>query len=172
MKTSTTTGTDHLRGYRREMLMALAMVCVLAFATFALAAGIRNINVSATILTKNICKFDTGSAALPFGILDPANPVPVLASTSIDFRCVGSAGIAVFLITQDGGLNPLGPRNQMEHTAIPGQFLPYDLSLVHVVPPIPKNTWFTLTINGTMAGADYQVQPGDYEDTVVISIAP
>ena len=172
MKTSTTKIQDKQRGIQRGMLMALAMACVLAFAPLALAAGNSTVNVSATILSNSNCRFQNLTPIVAFGILDPANPVVVNASATIDFRCMGAAGTAVFTITHDGGLNPLGPRNQMEHLGIPGQFLPYDLSLSHVAPPIPKNQWETLTINGQVTGADYQVPAGDYEDTVVLTIVP
>jgi spore coat protein U-like protein len=156
----------------KRLIFFLTIALILTSTALTFPADIGTVNVSATILSNSNCKFDTGAATLAFGNLDPANPVVVNASTTINFRCMGASGTAVFLITQDGGLNPSGPQNQMEHVAFPGIFIPYTLSLVHVAPPIPKNVWFPLTINGTINGPDYQVQPGDYQDTVVISIVP
>jgi spore coat protein U-like protein len=158
----------------KRKFTAFSLIILMVFSSFSIvyAAGIGNINVSATILSNSNCRFQNLAPVVAFGNLDPGNPVVVNASATIDFRCMGAAGTAVFVITQDGGLNPLGPRNQMEHLLIPGQFLPYDLTLIHVPPPIPKNQWETLTIQATVNGADYQVPAGDYQDTVVISIVP
>ena len=153
-------------------IFSLTTALILTSIAITFAASNNAINISATILSNSICRFSTGAATLAFGNLDPANPVVVNASTTIDFRCMGAAGTAVFVISQDGGLNPSGPQNQMEHVTLPGTFIPYTLALVHVAPPIPKNVWFTLTINGTINGPDYQVAPGNYQDTVVISIVP
>jgi spore coat protein U-like protein len=157
---------------QKRTIYFIAMALILASTALTFAASNSIINVSATILSNNNCRFRTKAATLAFGNLDPANPVVVNASTTIDFRCQGAAGTAVFSINQDGGLNPLGPQNRMEHLTLPGTFIPYTLSLVHVAPPIIKNVWYTLTINGTVLGPDYQVAPGDYQDTVVISIIP
>ena len=165
---------DHKSRFRRQKraIFSLAITIILTSTALTLAAGNNPINISATILSINNCRFRTAGTALAFGNLDPANPVVVNASGTIDFRCQGASGMAVFVISQNGGLNPLGPQNQMEHVTLPGAFIPYTLSLVHAAPPIPKNVWFTLTINGTVLGPDYQVPPGNYQDTVVVSIVP
>lgn len=167
--------TKHLKVSRRPkgLVIALAIAFLLPFAGSVIAATLGPITVGATILTKSNCRFSLKATTIPFGNLDPAVPVLVTASTTIDYRCLGAAGTAIFILSEDGGLNPLGVQNQMEHLGIPGQFLPYTLTLVYTPPPIPKNTWFTLTINGSVSGADYQTVPaGAYEDTVVISIIP
>jgi spore coat protein U-like protein len=170
---NTTAQFDKHTLWQKFILFAIAIVFVLCYANTTRAAGPGPVTVNGTILSKSICKFNTASAALPFGILDPANPVNVNASTTIDFRCMGAAGTAVFLITHNGGMNPLGPDNQMEHVGIPGQFLRYTLTLTPDTGSVPKNVWQTLTIDGTVLGADYQVvPPGDYQDTVVITITP
>lgn len=172
MGSSTNDRPDKTRGIHRKWILPLATACLPFFATLAFAGGTANVNVSATILSNSNCRFQNLAPVVAFGNLDPANPVPANASATIDFRCMGAAGTAVFAISQDGGLNPLGPQNQMEHTTSPGNFIPYTLSLVHVAPPIPKNVWFTLTINASILGPDYQVPAGDYQDDVVISIVP
>ena len=162
---------NRLRKQKRTIL-SLTTALILTSTTLTFAASNNAINISATILSNNNCRFNAAAAALAFGNLDPANPVVINASTTINFRCQGAAGTAVFVISQDGGLNPSGPQNQMEHVTLPGTFIPYTLSLVHAAPPIPKNVWFTLTINGLILAPDYQVAPGNYQDTVVISIVP
>lgn len=158
---------------KKGLLIAIAIGVFLAHAGTAGAAGLSPVTISANILTNSNCRLSLKASTIPFGNLDPAFPVPVVASTTIDFRCLGAAGMAVFTITQDGGLNPLGADNQMENLAVPGEFLRYNMTLVHIPPPIVKNVWNTLTINGTVLGPDYQaVLPGIYEDTVVVTILP
>ena len=174
MAASSFTGQLNQRSLVQKALrFVLAIAFVLSHAYLASAAGLSPVNVNATILSKSICKFQVGSAALAFGNLDPANPVVVNASTTIDFRCMGSADPATYITTHNGGLNPLGPDNQMEHVGIPGQFLRYTFTLTPDTGSVPKGVWQTLTIDGTVTGADYQaVPPGDYADTVLITIIP
>ena len=56
-------------------------------------------DVSATIVSKNICKFKTTTANLSFGVLDPLTPVDTPSSATAVFNCKGSAPIVVYLIT-------------------------------------------------------------------------
>jgi len=155
----------------KKPIYFIASVIILASTALSFAASNNTINVSATILSNNNCRFRTAGTALAFGNLDPANPVLVNASTTIDFRCQGASGTAVFGITQNNGLYSLGPQKRMKHATL-AQYIPYSLSLVYVAPPIVKNVWYTMTINGTIPGPNYQVAPGNYTDTVVISIVP
>jgi spore coat protein U-like protein len=139
-----------------------------------MAAGPNSIDVSATVLSKNNCKFNTAASALNFGDLDPANPVDVTVSTAVTFVCRGSAPVATFFIDDDDGLNETGPDgNRMAHATLPATYLPYSLSLNPTSATVPKNAAQTLTINGTVLGNDYQSAfVGSYSDTVVISITP
>lgn len=141
------------------------------------AAGNSIMVVSATILSKSICSFKTATANLSFGVLDPLSPVNVTASTSAIFKCMGSAPIVVYLITQDSGLNSTGPGgNRMKHATDPTAYLPYSLALTPDAVTFPKETPpqdHTVTVTGTVLGADYQtVLPGSYSDTVTLSIIP
>lgn len=132
------------------------------------------ITVSAVVLSKSICKFSSASATLSFGTLDPGNPVDVTASTTIGFRCMGSAPVATFLLTDDDGLYESAPnRNRMRHVSLPAAYLPYGMTLSPLTAAVPKNLPQLLTVTGTVLGADYRDVPwGSYTDTVVISINP
>ncbi len=132
------------------------------------------VSVSATVLSKSECKFNSKTALLNFGNLDPSNPIDRTINTSITFRCGGSAPMATFFITDDDGLHKAGPdQNRMRHATITSEYLPYSLTLNPSSGTVPKNTNQTLTITGTVKGVDYQVATsGSYSDTVVISISP
>lgn len=140
----------------------------------ALAASSAVVSVSAVILTKTNCRFSTNAATLAFGTLDPGNPVDVTVSAPVGFRCNGGPPMAVFLVTDDDGLNETAPNgNRMEHTILAGTFLPYEFSLTPESGTIPRNTPQTLTVTGTVRGADYQVAAtGAYSDTVLVTINP
>ena len=129
--------------------------------------------VTATVLSKSNCKFDTKTAALAFGALDPAVAADVNATTSVGFVCRGSAPVAAFLFTDDNGRNPSDPgARRMRHAAAP-EFLPYSLLLSPASGTIPKNAPGTLTVSGTVRWADFRgSMAGAYADSVVVSILP
>jgi len=129
--------------------------------------------VTATVLSKSQCKFDTKTSTLNFGALDPAVAADVNATTSVGYVCRGSAPVAAFLFTDDNGQNSSGPgARRMRHTAAP-EFLPYGLSYSPASGTIPKNAPGTLTISGTARWADYRgSMAGAYTDSVVVSILP
>jgi len=139
-----------------------------------LASDTQMVAVTATVLSKSQCKFNSKTSTLNFGNLDPANPIDKTTSTSITFRCGGSAPNATFSITDDDGLYETDPdANRMRHTTISTKYLAYSLTLNPTSGTVPKNTDQTLTITGTVRGVDYQdALAGIYSDTVVISIAP
>jgi spore coat protein U-like protein len=147
---------------------------ILGIASIVNAADTHVVSVTATVLSKSQCKFNSKTSNLNFGNLEPANPIDKTTSTSITFRCGGSAPNATFSITDDDGLYETGPNaNRMRHTTITTEYLPYSLTLNPTSGTVPKNTDQTLTIAGTVKGVDYQdALSGSYSDTVVISIAP
>ncbi|MDT8419469.1 MAG: hypothetical protein RQ754_03475 [Desulfuromonadales bacterium] len=132
------------------------------------------LNLSATVTTINQCKFNTKNSALAFGVLDPFNLADVQATATFLFICKGKDNPATFLFSHDSGLYETGVDSpQMAHTLQSGEFLPYEFSLSPPTGTIPKNSEQTLTITGTVRWADFQnALPGDFEDTVVISIFP
>lgn len=132
------------------------------------------VTVSATVLSKSNCKFSSASAALAFGSLDPGNPVDVTVSTTIGFRCMGSAPVATFLISDDDGMNePVPDGNRMAHLTLPATYLAYEMTVSPATATVPKNAPQVLTVTGTVRGVDYQgALAGTYSDTVVITIDP
>ena len=157
------------------MLSKLAWVLGLAWAIAGFSAQAANsiaMSVSATVLSKSNCKFPNGAISLAFGVIDPSGSSSAIASTSTTFSCGGSAATATFLITQDGGLNNASG-NRLQHTTVPGAFLPYSLNLSPSTGTVPKSVTQTLTITGTIAPADYQQAiAGNYADTVTLTISP
>ena len=129
--------------------------------------------VTATVLSKSNCRFDTNTSTLNFGALDPAVASDVDATASVDYVCHGSAPVAAFLFTDDNGRNPSGPgARRMRHAAAP-EFLPYGLAFSPASGTVPKNVHRTLTISGTARWTDFRgAMAGAYTDSVVISILP
>jgi spore coat protein U-like protein len=124
--------------------------------------------VTATVLSKSICKFNAATAVLNFGDLDPANPVDKTVTTTVTFVCRGSADPATFVITDDDGLYA----NKMYNPTY-NDYLPYSLTFNPQADTVPRNVDQTLTISGTVLGADFQdVSLGSYSDTVVLTISP
>jgi len=154
------------------------IVCI-AFSTFVAlnigySADSNTVSVTAVILSKSQCKFNSKTSTLNFGSLDPVNPVDKTVDTTIKFRCGGSASNATFFISDDDGLYETKPdANRMRHTTNTAEFLPYTLTLNPVSGTVPRNTDQTLTITGTVKGIDYQdALVGSFSDRVVISINP
>jgi hypothetical protein len=168
-----------LKGNKWSFQLKIISVSIVTLSIF-MVAGIgyasdsNVVSVTATVLSKSQCKFNSKTSNLNFGNLDPANPIDKTTSTSITFRCGGSAPNATFSITDDDGLYETGPdANRMRHTTITTEYLPYSLTLNPTSGTVPKNTDQTLTITGKVKGVDYQdALAGSYSDTVVISIAP
>jgi len=152
----------------------LFFLAVIMMPELALGAGSGNMAISATVLSKNQCKFNTAAATLNFGNLDPSNPVDVTASATFVFKCVGSDDPATFAMIDDDGLYETGPNaNRMRHATDGAAYLPYGISLNPTSGSIPRNVNQNLTVTGTITGANYQTAiAGSYSDTVVISIAP
>jgi len=153
-------------------ILIFILSIVLTVAPAAAETGI--LSVTATVLSKSNCKFNSNTATLNFGNLDPASPVDRTVSTSITFMCHGSANPATFSITDDDGMYETGPNgNRMRHTTLTTEYLSYSLTLNPTAGTVPKNTDQTLTITGAVKGSEYQdAYVGNYSDTVVISIEP
>ncbi len=151
----------------------LAILSVLAAAVPSASGDTGTLAVTATVLSKSVCKFDTKTATLDFGPLDPAVAADVNATASVGFVCRGSAPVAAFLFTDDNGQNPSGPgARRMRHAAAP-EFLPYGIAFSPASGTVPKNVHRTLTISGTVRWTDFRgSMAGPYADSVVVSILP
>jgi spore coat protein U-like protein len=161
----------------RAISLAAMVLVVLAVAlppVAAEAASSTTLSVTATVLSKSICKFRTVPLPLAFGPIDPGGSGDVTATTSIVIRCQGSLAIATFSITDDDGLHETGlDQNRMQHTVDPAAYLPYTLDVSPSSGPVAKNVDLTVTITGTVAETGYRDAPvGDYADTVVLTLLP
>lgn len=154
----------------------LAASVLLASAATCLASGSASVAVSASILSQSNCRFRSNgpAPALAFGTLDPSSPLDANATATLEFRCMGSAPQASFVITDDDGLAESGPdANRMRHATLPLQFLPYRFSYTPASGTVNKNVWTSLTIRGTVLSADFRnAAAGNYSDTVVLTIQP
>lgn len=163
-------------GTFQKMLFILFLSVILTAMTSAvvLASGTNILTVSAAVLSKSKCKFNTANASFNFGALDPGNSSDVTQSASIQFVCNGSAPVAAFALTTDDGLYESGPgANRMRHTATTTAYLPYELQLSPAVGTVPKGVNQTLAITGTVRASNYRsAMAGSYSDTVVITLNP
>lgn len=156
------------------------IICVL-LTLFGLAgpcfAGATIIAVSATILSNNNCKFNTNSASLVFGNLNPvaAAAPDVTQEVTINFTCNGKDDVATYVITDDDGQNESGiNNNRMQHSTNAAAYLPYIFSVSPETGNIGKgDKTGLLTVTGTVLANNYRsAYAGDYTDVVVISITP
>jgi len=155
----------------RILHLFLVGVAVLASGGAAAQSGV--VSIAASVLSKSNCKFDNTTGTLAFGSLDPASSGVVTASTTIGFKCGGSAPNATFSITHDSGLYETAPNaNRMKHATL-NEYLSYGVGLSPSSATVPKNSQQTLTITGTVPEAAYQnAHWGAYTDSVVVTIQP
>lgn len=163
-------------GVGKRLAVVAAALAVLAWFLWVGTAAFGDtgtLAVTATVLSKSQCKFDTKTSTLNFGALDPAVAADVNATTSVGYVCRGSAPVAAFVFTDDNGQNRSGPgARRMRHSAAP-EFLPYALTYIPASGTILKNAPGTLTLSGTVRWTDFRgLMAGTYMDSVVISILP
>lgn len=156
----------------KKILLVAISILILTSPIYAADTGI--VSVTAVVVSNNDCSFETSNASLNFGNLDPSNPIDRSVSTSIRFRCRGGDRWVTFFIDDDDGLYEESPNgNRMRHTTILTEYLPYSFNLNPITGTVPRRTWQTLTITGTVKGVDYEnAAMGSYSDTVTISIIP
>lgn len=161
-------------GQARHLRRGAAALGLLLSAGAALAAGSQSLEVSATVLSKNACRFTNGGPSqLAFGNIDPSAGTTVSLVVATTFRCTGSDAVATYSISSDDGLYAAGPgQPRMRHATDPTRYLPYALNIPQSA-SVPKNTTQTLSIEGTLTPADYaDAVAGAYADTVVLTIEP
>ena len=153
---------------------ALLAFLLVGLACPAHSADSGSLGVFAVVPSKNNCKFTGGAITLNFGNIDPASPANATASATSAFTCNGSAPLATFFISAGDGLYSSGPgARRMQHTAFPGEFLAYALSLSPTSATVPKGVAQTLTVTGTIQPFEFQnARAGGYLDTVVITLTP
>jgi len=152
-----------------KKLLGLAMVLglVLVFTGAAMAGDSTTVTVSANVV--GTCKFLTGGT-MAFGALDPSSGSDVNATASPTFWCTKNAS---YTITDDDGLHKSGTTHRIQHVTTFTEFIPYTFTYTPTGTGKGRTSPITLTINGTVAYADYRDSAaGDYADTVVVSITP
>ncbi len=153
--------------------LLLTVVALWATAVYADSAG-AILSVSATVLSKNVCKFSVHALPLDFQTIDPAATTPRTATQPLEFVCNGSSASASWFVSADDGQHRSAPgARRMQHQLDAGEFLSYALAVSPQSGIAPKGVTQTLTLTGSVAPADFQnAAPGAYLDTVVITVAP
>lgn len=129
------------------------------------------INVSATVLSINQCKFNTDDSTLDLGVLDPESPVDRTITTSLVFKCAGSDASIDFAINDDETV-PYANR-KMKHSTLPDSAIPYQFSINKTAGEAQRNVEQTVMVSVKIKGVDYRdVYSGGYSDIVYISISP
>ena len=161
------------RGARRVGWLLALLAC--AAGDVAL-ADTGQLAITAVVLSKGSCKFQTGAATLPFGAIDPTSSATKTASTTVQVRCNGggSASTITYSLVAGNGLNSPGAGvRRVKHTTVATEFMAYSLSLSPASGSIPKNSTQDITISGTILPADFQnARSGSYSDTVVLDLYP
>lgn len=159
------------RGIRRWFAAAGIAAGLLALPVDAANTG--SLTLSATVLSKNVCRFNSTATALNFGNIDPTSAAPVTVTLSLVFRCNGSDAVATWAVSSDDGLHELGAgQPRMQHAASPVNYLPYSLSFP-ASGSAPRNVNQTISVIGTLSPANFSTAiAGSYSDTLVLSILP
>jgi spore coat protein U-like protein len=167
-----------LRTKRTSMRAARVGACIALLAVASVheagAAGSHALSVSASVLSKNVCRFQTtGPTALPFGAIDPAGTNPVTVNLTLQYRCNGSDAIAAWSVASDDGLYEAGAgQPRMRHATVLSAFLPYSLTFP-AAGTVARNTITNMSISATLSPASYaNAQVGAYADSVVLTITP
>ena len=132
------------------------------------------VSVGATVLSKNICRFNNpASATLAFGNIDPGSNLNATAGASLTLKCSGSSASASYALSQDSGLYKTGTNlNRMKHASL-NEYLPYTLTFTPSSGTVAKNTDLTINFTATVVPASFQdASLGAYADTVVITLVP
>jgi len=156
------------------ILLYLLLLAIVVTATFGL-AGAADLSVSATILSKNQCKFkNPSSQMLSFGDLDPLNAVDVTRQATLQFVCNGNSPSVAYFVSDDDGQHAAAPdANRMQNLADPGAYLPYSFAVSPAGGTGTKGANVSLTVVGTIRSTDYQLAiAGTYSDQIVITVQP
>lgn len=155
--------------------LAIIILCALLLPAGAYAdTTTASVAVSATVISKNQCRFQTGNAHIAFS-LNPLNPVDVSPqdATTITVRCTGSGNPATFAISDDGGVHDVVPGQKQLMATVAGvpHYIPYTMSYSPTT--IPRNTTRRLVVTASVLGASYaSAYAGTYTDLVTITITP
>lgn len=131
--------------------------------------------ISAVVTTNSLCRFTTGQRTLDFGSIDPSSTVPVTASVSVQFICLGNVFTGTtYSLSAGNGLYAAGAGlRRVRHATATTEFMAYTLS---ISPASGNLAWLAVqnvTISGSIVPVQFQnARAGAYADTVVLSLAP
>jgi Spore Coat Protein U domain len=155
---------------RLRHLAALALLTVLATG-----ASAQTLAVSAVVLSKSNCKFDTKNLVLDFGMINSGSGSNAVGNVGGTVTCNGGQASTVTLgFTLGNGTYSTGPgARRMRHATDATEFVPYSLSISPASATINKNGTLAFTVNGTSTPLQFQnAMAGSYSDIVTISVAP
>ena len=137
-----------------------------------MAADGHGLTVSATVLTKNNCRFATAASTVTL-IIDPSSDAAATASATVATRCQGSAPTASWSLSTGNGLHGSSPTTlRLQHATNVTEYLPYSLAFP-ATGSVPKNVWQNITLTATVSPADFQnASSGAYSDAVTLSLLP
>ena len=136
------------------------------------AADGHSLTVSATVLSKNHCRFSTASSTLALSI-DPSSSTPATASGTLSLRCVGSDPVTTWSLSGNSGLHGASPAaRKLRHGATPTELLSYSLTFP-ASGTVARNIWQSVAVTATVQPADFQnASSGLYSDQVTLSLLP
>lgn len=152
-----------------RFFLLTALIWLIPLQMVAVGGDASAVNVSATILSKNKCKFNTKNPVLDFGTLDPSNAVVRNESVAISFVCNGAVDPATYVMSDNGGLD----NYKMTHASDLTQKIPYTLTINSASGTVPKGVDQNLTIDVSIQNTDYQTAlVGNYSDTIILTLLP
>lgn len=155
----------------KKLIIAAVAIAVLMAGGMAMAADTATVTVTATV--QGTCLFlGAKTATLAFPPLTAGGPDET-ASATLQFWCSNGT---VFTLTDDSGLNELGPgAPRMASTTLGAtEYLPYTFTATPsalvgggLAAPV------TLTVDGSVTSANYSARTADvYRDTITFTVNP
>jgi len=167
-----------------SMTRVLARASLVACAWLLGAAGLSwadtsTLAVSAVVVSKNNCKFATGTSPVAMVTnngtgIDPSLTAIATGNSTATFTCNGASSAATFTVTTNDGAHASGPGlRRMQHATLATNFLPYALAVSPSSATVSKGTPVTVTMTASVLSIDYQdAVAGTYSDTVTVTVSP
>ncbi len=151
--------------FKKVIIASLATSAFLASTAFA--ADTATLNVQANVVGN--CKFNTASATMNFGSLDPANTTDASGAASLQFWCTKNAA---YTISDDGGANKSGAQRRMKDAGT--NYINYSIGAYTAAGAgNGKGAPISLNLSGSVLNADYvNAAAGAYTDVVTFTINP
>jgi spore coat protein U-like protein len=151
--------------FKKILIGSLATAAFVSSSAFA--AGTAILNVQASVVGN--CKFNTASATMNFGVLDPANTTDASGAASLQFWCTKNA---TYAITDDGGANKSGTQRRLKDAGT--NYMNYSIGAYTASGTgNGKGSPITLNLTGSVLNADYvNAAAGAYADVVTFTINP